>query len=764
MMALAVSAVFAAQTFDPDLAQTELDALSDSLSEDSASIQSIHATQQRTAAIRTQALNCARNGEELVEQLRTDLLLLGEATAEDPAEILEQRASYEVEIRRSEARAGACRLMLLRTEQILDRAATLQAQLNTQRLTEPGMNGLSAVARLLRDPAPTLATLKAKVSADPRLRGISSARWLLVALISVAAGITGWLLRRALLDWCDRQRGRAGKPTVPVTLVRRVSENAPLLLGGAVASVSLAVFASAPRGDSLLFRLAVAVLLYALGRSLINWITGSFSPGTSLLSKGDYGDSARTRLHALLAGVVAGWLAFGPDWLTAVPAQSTFAFRAVLTVYLVAALLWVLRLSRVVPTLRGRLVFIRVSLVLSAVVAIGAELAGFRNLSNFLLLGILSTLFFGFLLWTVTWAMRQGIQGVVSGTNTASYRIRSWLGMRQEERSAELGWLYMVITIALWIGFFSLLIWTWDPTGNAIPYLREVTLLGIEVGGNKIVPKNIFIGVTAFGIIIALTAWLKARLNRRWLRDMGMERHAREALVTVTGYTGFAVAVLTGLTLAGVSLAGMALVFGALGVGIGFGLQNIVNNFVSGLILLFERPIKPGDFVTVGAVEGLVKEVRTRATEIETLDRQNVLVPNSELVSNQVTNWVLRDPHGRLTLKVGVAYGSDTAKVSEILLDIANNHPDVVKSGRTPAPRALFMGFGDSSLDFELRLWIRQIEKRFTVTSELNLAIDAAFREHGIVIPFPQRDVHIYEKPRTSSGDSPAETEPEPED
>jgi uncharacterized protein YndB with AHSA1/START domain len=209
--------------------------------------------------------------------------------------------------------------------------------------------------------------------------------------------------------------------------------------------------------------------------------------------------------------------------------------------------------------------------------------------------------------------------------------------------------------------------------------------------------------------------------------------------------------------MAEVDLTGIALISGALALGIGFGMQEIASNFVSGLILLFERPIRAGDFVTVGETNGFVRRIRIRATEIETLDNQNVLVPNSELVSGRVTNWVLRDTHGRLLVNVGVAYGSDVDKVRDILEAVGREHPEVITDGSAPAPRALFMGFGDSSLDFELRCRIKHIERRFSIKSDLNFVIDKAFREAGITIPFPQRDLHII--PRASgAAETPAET------
>jgi len=257
-----------------------------------------------------------------------------------------------------------------------------------------------------------------------------------------------------------------------------------------------------------------------------------------------------------------------------------------------------------------------------------------------------------------------------------------------------------------------------------------------------------------------ITRVIKGWIDRRWLQHIMLERGARDALVTLIGYVGFIVAVLIGLGLAGVDLLGLTVVSGALALGIGFGMQEIANNFVSGLILLFERPIRAGDFVTVGEVEGFVRSIRIRATEIETLDNQNVLVPNSELVSGRVTNWVLRDTYGRLRILVGVAYGSDVEKVRDILEAVARAHPEAITDGRAPEPRALFMGFGDSSLDFELRVRINRIERRFQVTSDINFAINQAFRDAKIIIPFPQRDLHLISYPEAPAEPTPVKAKP----
>ena len=191
----------------------------------------------------------------------------------------------------------------------------------------------------------------------------------------------------------------------------------------------------------------------------------------------------------------------------------------------------------------------------------------------------------------------------------------------------------------------------------------------------------------------------------------------------------------------GVRSENLAIIAGALSVGIGFGLQTIVGNFLSGLIILFERPVRVGDWVILGnGLEGHIKKVNMRSTEVMTLERSSVLIPNSNLLSDTITNWTLNDNIGRLDINVGVAYGSNTALVEEILLGVAAEHK---KLRRYPVPRVLFQDFGDSSLDITLRFFLVNINDRHQVASDIRFAIDEAFRKNNITIPFPQRDVHV---------------------
>ena len=289
-----------------------------------------------------------------------------------------------------------------------------------------------------------------------------------------------------------------------------------------------------------------------------------------------------------------------------------------------------------------------------------------------------------------------------------------------------------------------LLLHFWGLSETSLRLLSKITWTGFNVSPNvNIVPGQLLLGMILFAALITFIRWLASRLEKKWLTRTPLEAHTREAVATLFTYVAFVLAGLAGLSYAGLDLSKLAIVAGALSVGIGFGLQNVVNNFVSGIILLFERPIRTGDYITVNMTEGYVRRVRIRSTEIETLDRMSVIVPNSELLMNHVKNWNLRDHYGRVTTRVGVAYGSDTALVEKLLKEVAQAHPLVVNKGEAnvPGPIVFFAGFGNSTLDFELKVFVRQVAMRFVVVSDLNFAIDTIFREHGVSIAFPQQDV-----------------------
>jgi potassium efflux system protein len=246
------------------------------------------------------------------------------------------------------------------------------------------------------------------------------------------------------------------------------------------------------------------------------------------------------------------------------------------------------------------------------------------------------------------------------------------------------------------------------------------------------------------GLVLLLTSVatrnFPAVLEIAVLQRLPMDAGSRYATTTISRYVITAIGVVVAFGVIGLGWSQIQWLVAALGVGLGFGLQEIFANFISGLIILFERPIRVGDTVTVGDVSGTVSRIRIRATTITDWDRKELIVPNKEFITGQLINWTLSDPITRITVKVGIAYGSDTALAHRVMLETAQANERVLES---PRPKIFFVGFGDSSLDFEIRVYVRSVEERFAVIHELHMAIDQGLRKHGIEIPFPQRDLHL---------------------
>ena len=372
-----------------------------------------------------------------------------------------------------------------------------------------------------------------------------------------------------------------------------------------------------------------------------------------------------------------------------------------------------------------------------------ASWIGYMNLGDLVIRGITRTL----VLFGLAVVLGRFFSDLFDGLDEGRYRwqraVRQAVGLKGAEYVPGLGWLRVLVKLGLWSGVIMLLLNIWgaeEALGIILRFFRD----GFEFAGIAINPAHLLWAILVFAVLLTLSRWMKGQLNSKWLAKTRMEYSAREALVTTFGYVAIAISVIIALSIAGIKFTNLAIIAGALSVGIGFGLQNIVNNFISGLIMLVERPVRTGDWIVVGNTEGHVKRISIRTTSIQTFDRAEVIVPNSDLISGQVTNWTLRGEWGRIRVPVGVAYGSDTAMVRDTLLEIVNNHDDIIKEHPDlPGPNVLFMGFGDSSLNFELRAIVSDINKRMQVTSDINYAIDAAFRERGIEIPFPQRDLNF---------------------
>jgi len=277
--------------------------------------------------------------------------------------------------------------------------------------------------------------------------------------------------------------------------------------------------------------------------------------------------------------------------------------------------------------------------------------------------------------------------------------------------------------------------------------ISAINAAGIPLAWNAPLPAVSLSLVQIFLLIALLIAvfWISSRTKRflfnRFLVNSGLDRALQYAIAQIISNVVLVVGVLIVLENTGIHLGALAVFAGAVGVGVGFGLQNIASNFISGLVILAERPITIGDRVEVAGITGQVQQIRARSTVIRTNDNITMIVPNTKFIDSPVTNWTYGDPRVRFRIPVGVAYGSDIAKVREALLAAGRENPNTLKD---PAPSVFLEKFGDNSIEFELVVWSSEMSARPSrYRSDLNFAIEQKFREAGIELPFPQRDLHI---------------------
>jgi small-conductance mechanosensitive channel/predicted nucleic acid-binding Zn-ribbon protein len=406
----------------------------------------------------------------------------------------------------------------------------------------------------------------------------------------------------------------------------------------------------------------------------------------------------------------------------------------------------------------GQLTGFAVALRLGAVILLVAFLAqfgGYSTISFRLIDSSLKTVFLGLFAAMTVKLGQGGIEFIFEQEFFRRWRFFRRFG---SELTARLKTVFIAL-VAVYAGLYLLEIWNiYDSVTEGWSALLEYGFTIEEV--RITVQRILVVGLVLYASIF--TSWgIRSLLEAEVFPRRRFDRGIRDAIKKLLHYALIFVGFLFAMSLAGVELKNFAVLAGAFGIGIGFGLQNIVNNFVSGIILLFERPIRVGDIVIIDNAWGTVLRIGLRSTVVTTLEESEIIVPNSLLVSEMVTNWSLTSPLCRVSVPVGVAYGSDVSLVLKILVEAGEENPNVLND---PAPSPLFSGFGDSSLDFELRVWISNVRDRLRVRSEICQFIDRRFREEGVEIPFPQRDLHLRsvsreigfteERPQSGEGDN----------
>jgi potassium efflux system protein len=736
-------------SFNDIEAADALQSISSLLANEEVNAEALNEARSRTNAIANAASVCAQENSTTRARLEERFEPLREIVAEEAsAESLIQRQSISTSLDEAIARQSQCEGLLDDARSLTSRISLRQNELSQQFLSARVGTVFDLAMELPERLAQWPSLFRSQFELNTEY-GISTTRLLwYLSFAGLFAAVAGVVFRQRFLIWYEAAGGDRVPAQVKYLLPKPLAEFAPLWLEGAALYAVLSFAITDASSSSMVIRAAFAIFAFGMSCVLINWATGALSPSAEVRGLiPDHVTPLRIRLRIVALAICLSFVVLGDHWLAARISQPYVTGRT--TSLFVVSIGWLYLLTYLgqIPGIRGRYRSLRFAAISASGIAAIAVLMGYQNLAGYLVQGVTRTAIALFLLWVSLWSFYICFNYLLEQKSSTASQVRSTLGITGKGSGTGIGFMQLVADLLLWITTIVYLIYVWDNTGSTLGKLRLSVVEGWDFGGVSLVPGNIAGGILLFAVLVVIIGWIKRWMDRRWLQRIVIERGARDAILTLFGYIAFVLATLISLKAARVDLTGLAFVSAALALGLGFGLQGIANNFVSGLILLFERPIRAGDFVSVDDVEGFVRRIRIRATEIETLDNQNVLVPNSELVSGRVTNWVLRDTHGRLQIRVGVAYGSDAEKVRDILERLGREHPEVITDGRAPAPRALFMGFGDSSLDFELRVRVQRIERRFSVMSDINFEIDKAFREAGVSIPFPQRDLHVVSYP-----------------
>jgi small-conductance mechanosensitive channel len=406
---------------------------------------------------------------------------------------------------------------------------------------------------------------------------------------------------------------------------------------------------------------------------------------------------------------------------------------------MIATLLWLMRPARLqempagthVPRLLG--VGMRATLLLLAL-AIFSSALGFRSFGQLIGGATLTSVYAAILLYA---AARAAEAATEASFHTAPALNLSFVRRRRDAVLRVTGRYASVLAMIYWVYMTLRMFELFEPASGA---MRAIFNASLKVGKIEISAGDVLAFILTIWVAFALSRLIRFFLEEEAFPRMRLRRGVGNAIATLLHYIVLLFGFVLALSAAGMDFTRVALFAGAFSVGIGFGLQTVVNNFVSGLILLFERPIQIGDMVEVGTLRGEVRRIGARSSTVRTFDGAEVIIPNANLINEPVVNWTLSDRRRRLDLSVGVAYGTDPEAVLKLLQGVAEENSAVLE---TPKAEALFLEFGDSSLNFRLRVWIPRFEEGFTIRSQLTVAINAALRDAGIHIPFPQRDLHL---------------------
>jgi small-conductance mechanosensitive channel len=692
--------------------------------------------------------------EGRLEDVETRLKQLGEAPDEgEPKEdpnLTAERTRLEERRAALDGAVKQTRLLLLRADNLSVRITDRRRALFTQELL-----GRTSSAF---DPAFWAQAVKAAPDAWHGVKLVaqgwmdhlraSASTWKMTAasiallvFFACAALFLRWFVRR---DFRPKELGtRFAKSFFALISLLRVMFTAPAVVAGAMLILS-AFGLLTERVANIGFTLVVATAIAAFGRGVA---IGLFAPGDP--------DRRLLAVQEETAGLVASQLIWFARILGAVifinvvlqtivaPVTLTIATNVLFAAVIVALLCRFLFLMGHREALEDDVAgagWLRTAGWLLAIGIVAALVTGYIGLAAFLAGRFLTALGLIGALYILLTFIDALFTEILTASNPRGRAAAKFFGLKPRSIDLLGTLLSAVIRLLLVLVVLMPLLGPWGIfAADFFGVVKDATF-GFRIGEISISLTTILIAFAILVIGILATRAVQSWLNTRFLPRTTLDPSLQNSVSTIFGYLGVIAAIAFAMAQLGVDFQKVTLVAGALSIGIGFGLQSVVSNFVSGLILLAERPIRVGDIINVKGEEGRVRRIHVRATEIETGDRASVIIPNSELITQVVKNRTHIDSDARVAVAIGVAYDSDVKKVRDVLLDIANAHPHVVQ---TPAPTVFLTGFGESAINFELGWVVRNIGDGAGIKSDICFSILERFRAEGIVMPYPHRYIHI---------------------
>ncbi|WP_228719927.1 DUF3772 domain-containing protein [Methylococcus geothermalis] len=706
-------------------------------------------------SLRLDARAAADQARPLAQAIRDELAALGPPPGEgEPPEapgIAAKRKAISERLANMEGSLKEAELVITRADGLAERLQSLRRTRFTERVLTRGPSPLfpsvwrKAFQEIREAAAAQRQDFEDWLARDSTAAKIDLMRWQLPLAVLVAV-LIAWPLRL----WFIRRFGYVEVTTEPsygqrlrTALVTGIIRT--LIPSAAVLAIYLGFTAGGLLSDSVRYVVQPLATMLVVFFFVVACCRAALAPGEPLwrlISLGD--DSARVIAHIVTAmtavfaidAVVNAW---GKRFEWSVELMALHNFVTGLSI---ALLLLIILRRRIWESEVGttRWLGLRYTLTLLVYAIPIAALPGYVVLSRLLAIQLVLSIGLYVLVTVLGKIGDEFVSHMLSERAVVGRHLRSNLDISPDGIDALSFWLTGLARLCIGLTGILALMVLWGAGGSDLSAWLYEVVFGFKIGNITVSLADLAFGLLLFAGMLILTRFVQRTLEHRILPRTRIDPGLQHSIRTAVGYLGFTLALIMLISAAGFDLSQLTIIAGALSVGIGLGFQNVVNNFVSGLILLAERPIKVGDWIMVGDVQGYVKKISVRATEVLTFDRASVFIPNSELIAHPVTNRTYADKVGRIVIPVSFSYGTDARKVCEVLMQVAKSHPKVL---RQSGPFVFFKEFGPSSLNFEVIAFVADVDTMKSVTSELCIEIDAACRLEGLTMPYPQRDVHL---------------------